>query len=140
MKKDSKNTQIIGDLRGNKMMIRIVFILALLFTIGCGQNLRIMWNPSDQADTEGLTHYTIYKWEGDSVQWQNWVQTDMDSIGILPHVLNYGGPYEFRTFFAENKIIRAGLIAEDSLSRKSKMGLTRFYFSPTNLEEIWIEK
>ena len=117
-----------------------VFFFCLYFSIGCGQTLRIMWNPSDKADSEGLTHYAVYKWQGDSTQWQNWQESDMDSIGIVPHILNFSGPYEFTTYFSEDKIIRAGAVARDSLGRISPMALTRFYFFPTGLTEIWIEE
>jgi hypothetical protein len=99
-----------------------------------------MWDPSDNADNEGLTHYVVYKWEGDSTQWQNWTIADMDSIGILPHVLNFSGPYEFVTYFDETKIIKGGCLAEDSLGRRGNMGLSIFYFSPGDLKEVWIKK
>lgn len=99
-----------------------------------------MWNPSDKADNEGLTHYVVYKWEGYSAQWLNWQLSDMDSIGTLPHVLNFSGPYEFQTYFDETKIIRAGCLAEDSLGRRGEMGLSRFYFHPDELKEVWIGK
>ena len=122
-----------------KALIAVLFF-CLYFSIGCGQTLRIMWNPSDNADNEGLTNYTVYKWQGDSLAWNNSQESDMDSIGIVPHVLNYGGPYEFTTFFSEDKIIRAGLKVQDSLGRESGMTYTKFYFFPTGLTEAWIEK
>ncbi len=125
-----------------KMKSLVTFlILCGFFLCACNaQNLRIMWEPSDNADSEGLTYYTIYKWEGDSTQWLDWQITDMDSIGILPHVLNFSGPYEFQTFFDESKIICAGACVSDTLGRQSIMGLSRFYFYPSNLESIWIGK
>ena len=112
----------------------------MLTVCACSQNLKIMWAPSDSADYEGLTYYTVYKWEGDSTQWQNWQITDMDSIGILPHVLNFAEPYEFQTYFDEAKIICAGVCVKDSLGRQSIMALSRFYFYPSDLEAIWIGK
>ena len=118
-----------------------VFLFVIIFNLcACWQTLRIMWNPSDNADNEGLTHYTVYKWQGDSLAWQNWQESDMDSIGIVPHILNYGGAYEFTTYFAEDMIICGGLKVQDSLGRVSEMGLTKFYFFPTGLTEMWIEK
>jgi hypothetical protein len=123
------------------MKVLTIFSFVIIFNLcACGQNLRIMFDPPVNADNEGLTHYVIYKWEGDSIQWQSWQLSDMDSIGILPHVLNYAGPYEFQTYFDEDKIIRGGALGEDSLGRRGKTGLTRFYFHPGDLTEIWIEK
>lgn len=123
------------------MKVLFIFLSLTIFSLcACGQSLRIMFDPPVNADNEGLTRYIIYKWEGDSVQWQNWQLSDMDSIGILPHVLNFAGPYEFQTYFDETKIIRAGGVAEDSLGRQGGIGLSRFYFHPSDLSEIWIEK
>ena len=122
-------------------LLTVFLIVCGLFLCACNaQDLTILWNPADNADNEGLTYYTIYKWEGDSTQWQNWQITDMDSIGILPHVLNFSGPYEFQTYFDESKIICAGACVKDTLGRQSIIGLTRFYFHPTSLKLIWIEK
>ena len=122
------------------MIIRIIFILVLLVTLGCSQNLKIMWNPADDADITGVTHYEVYKWEGDSTAQYLWDEIQMVSIGTLPHIQNFSGPYEFQTFFAEDKWIRGGCIAVDSLGRVSPMGLSRFYGFPGNLEEVWIGK
>ena len=123
--------------------MKLLATLLILFGFclcACSQNLTIGWTPSDNADTEGLTYYTIYKWEGDSTQWLNWQITDMDSIGILPHVLNFAGPYEFDTYFDPTKIICAGACVRDGLGRQSIMALSRFYFNPSDLKGIWIEK
>lgn len=128
-------------IEGDKMKAFTIFLFICLFSLcACSQNLRIMWNPNDTADSQGLKHYVVYKWEGDSTQWLNWKIADMDSIGILPHVLNFSGPYEFQTYFDETKIICAGGLAEDSLGRRGKMRLSRFYFHPGDLEEVWIDK
>jgi hypothetical protein len=122
------------------MLVKIILITLLLVMVGCTQDLRIMWDPLPEYDEQGVSHYVIFKWEGDSIAQYTWTVDQMDSIGTLPHVQNYSGPYEFRTFFAEDKWIRGGAIAVDSLSRVSAMGLTKFYGFPGNLEEIWIEK
>lgn len=123
------------------MKVLFIFLFLTVFSLcACGQSLRIMWGPPVDADNQGLVYYIVYKWEGDSTQWQNWQLADMDSIGILPHVLNFAGPYEFQTYFDETKIIRAAATAEDNLGRRGKRGLTKFYFHPGDLSEIWIEK
>jgi len=138
LKLTGKNMETI---EGDKMKAFTIFLFICLFSLcACSQNLRIMWNPNDTADSQGLKHYVVYKWEGDSTQWLNWKIADMDSIGILPHVLNFSGPYEFQTYFDETKIICAGGLAEDSLGRRGKMRLSRFYFHPGDLEEVWIDK
>ena len=127
--------------RGIGEKMKKTFLFILFFSLcACGQTLRIVWEPSDNADTQGLTYYTIYKWEGDSVAWQNWQPSDMDSIGTLPHVLNFAGPYEFTTYFQEDLIIRASGEANDSLGRKSGMKYSRFYFHPENLKAVRLEK
>ena len=141
IKKDTKDSLIIGDTRdikGEKMKV-ILLTLVLIACASC-QNLKIGWMPADSADVEGLTYYTVYKWEGDSTAWQNWQITDMDSIGTLPHVLNFAGPYEFQTYFDKSLIICAGACVRDGLGRQSIMALSRFYFYPSNLEAIWIGK
>ena len=122
------------------MKIKVILLMVMLTVCACSQNLTIMWMPADSADVEGLTYYTVYKWEGDSTQWQNWQITDMDSIGTLPHVLNFAGPYEFQTYFDKTKIICAGACVRDTLGRQSIMVLSRFYFHPSDLKAIWIGK
>ena len=126
---------------GAKMKRTILFIF--LFSVyACSQTLDIAWLPSDNADNEGLTFYTIYKWEGDSAAWLNWQDSDMDSlnIGTTPHVLNFGGAYTFTTYFQEDLIIRAAVEVSDTLGRKSGLLFSRFYFHPSNLETVWIEE
>ena len=122
------------------IMKKTILFVLLLAAVGCGQNLRILWNPASNADNQGLTYYTVYKWEGDSSAWQNFNVNQMDSIGILPHVLNFDGPYEFQTYFDDTAIIRAGCIANDTLGRKSPMAFSRFYFSPDAVKPVWIGK
>ena len=121
-------------------LIPVIILVGLLSLCACGQSLRIMWNPSDNADADGVEYYTVYKWEGDSTQWQNWQLSQMDSIGILPHVMNFDGPYEFRTYFNETLIIQGGVRAVDSLGRTSEIALSRFYFHPSEVDAIWVGK
>ena len=122
--------------------MKIISTIPLVFTFGlvaCSQNLRVMWDPHATADDDGLTYYTVYKWEGDSSEVAMWDLSQMDSIGILPHVLNFVGPYEFQTYFSEDKIIRAGCVANDSLGRKSNMVLSKFYDRPGDMTKVWLE-
>ena len=121
-------------------MKKIITLLFAFVAISCGQTLNIVWYVSDAADNRGLEYYVVYKWQGDSTQWQDWQLSDMDSIGTLPHVMNYNGPYKFSTYFLEDKIIRGGVLAQDSLTRRTPMKLSRFYFYPAELTEVRIEK
>ena len=118
-------------------ILTIVLFIALFSLCACGQTLKIMWDPTANADNEGLKHYVIYKWEGDSTQWDNWQESDLDSIGIVPHVSNFSGPYEFTTYFAEDKIIQGGAAVEDSLGRRSGIRVSKFYFFPSGIVVMW---
>ena len=121
-------------------IIQLLLIIFIFSILSCAQNLKIIWDAADGADEQGVVRYIVYKWEGDSLEWQNWQLSDMDSIGTLPHTINYSGPYIFETYFEQNKIIRAGGIAQDSLNRKSDMALSKFYFYPSGPVVIRIEK
>ena len=121
-------------------IIQLILIIFILSILSCAQNLKIIWDAADTADRDSVQYYIVYKFEGDSLQWLVWQLSDMDSIGILPHTINYSGPYIFETYFQKNKIIRAGTIAVDALTRHSGMGLSKFYFPPDIPEEVRIEK
>ncbi len=122
-----------------KLITILLFVFVLSLT-ACSQNLRIMWEPHPTADSQDLTYYTVFVWEGDAIDTTAWDISQMDSIGTLPHVLNFAGPYEFLYFFAEDKIIIAGLSVKDSLSRQSDIVLSRFYDRPSEVTEVWIGK
>ena len=119
-------------------IIKIILILFIFAVLGCAQNLKIVFDAHPSADNTGVEKYIIYKFEGDSIN--GWSVQDMDSIGTLPHVINYSGPYEFETYFTKDKILRAGAIAEDSLKRQSAMGLSKFYYPPDIPQTIRIEE
>lgn len=122
-------------------IIKTILILCAVIAIGCAQNLKIIWDAPEGADNVGgVEYYIVYKFEGDTTAWQNWTLADMDSIGTLPHTFNYSGPYIFETYFEQNTIIRAGGVAVDSLTRRSQMGLSKFYFPPNIPQTIRVEK
>jgi hypothetical protein len=111
-------------------IIQLILIIFILSILACAQNLKIMWDAADTADRDSVYLYIVYKFEGDSITWQNWQLSDMDSIGTILHMINYSGPYIFETYFQEGKIIRAGCIAIGRLKRRSDMALSEFYFYP----------
>jgi len=120
-------------------MKKIYLILFLFVSLSCAQNLKIMWQAAE-PDSQDLKYYTVYKFEGDSINVINWQISDMDSIGILSHVYFFYNWYQFETFFQKNKIIRGGVTVTDSLGRTSLMGLTKFYYPPDYPHIIKIEK
>ena len=115
----------------------IVLFVLMFVVVGCGQNLKVVWSPN--PIDERIEKYVVYKFEGDSVDWQNYSDLMLDSIGIVAHnpLIPQSGSYEFQFDFQETMIIRAGLIAIDSLTRRSDFGLSDFYFYPT--ENITVE-
>lgn len=116
----------------------LIVLLVLIFAImGCSQSLKIVWSPN--PIDERIEKYVIYSFQGDSVDWQNYNDLMLDSIGVVNHnsLIAQDSTYSFQFYFQENMIIRAGLIAIDSLTRQSDFGLSDFYFYPT--ENITVE-
>ena len=66
----------------------------------------------------------------------------LDSIGVVNHnpLIAQDSTYSFRFYFQENMIIRAGLVAVDSLTRSSGFGRSDFYFHPTENTTVEIVK
>ena len=122
-----------------KKLLLVIILISISVTACPGQNLRLIWDAHPSYDSLGVAQYILYKWQGDSSQWQAWQLSDMDSIGTLRHVQNVIS-YEFRTYFDPQKIIRGGVCAEDSLGRRSDIALSDFYFHPKEIEKIRISK
>ena len=126
----------------SKLTTMWIVLFVLGFTTACNaQLLKIVWNSSVNADFEHIEYYKVFVFEGDSIQWQNFIIANMDSVSIVGHIM--GDPlleYEYRHSFQLDAIIRAGLIAVDSLTRESDMVFSPFYFSPNYPENVRIEK
>jgi len=115
----------------------LIVLFVLVGLTACSQSLRISWHQNPTV--ENVEYYKLYVFEGDSAEWLSFSVADMDSIGITAHLSgmpeNYVRQYDYN--FNEQSIIRAGVIAVDSLTRQSDIGLSDFYFHPT--ENITVE-
>ena len=122
----------------SKLITMWIVLLVLIIAIaGCGQSLKIVWSPN--PINERIEKYVIYSFQGDSADWQNYNDLMLDSIGVANHnpLIAQDSTYSFQFYFQEDMIIRAGLVAIDSLTRLSGFGRSDFYFYPT--ENITVE-
>ena len=114
------------------IIVAICLIFVLFMCNSCAaQSLNIAWECGDNADQDSVAYYVLYAFQGDTVGWLSWTEADMDSIGRVTHL--YGETTHTYTkgyTFQEEKIIRAGVRAFDSLTRQSPMAKTRFYHWP----------
>ena len=124
-----------------KYLIVLIVLMVLMFAIvGCSQSLKIVWSPN--PIDERIEKYVVYSFQGDSVDWQNYNDLMLDSIGVVNHnpLIGQDSTYSFRFYFHEDMIIRAGLVAVDSLTRPSGFGRSDFYFHPTENITVEIKK
>lgn len=118
-----------------------IFLLLVIFSSCNAQSLKIKWTAAGTADQDSVQKYTVYVFQGDSLQWQNFKESDLDSVGTLLHINgDLNRVYVFPFVFTEQKIIRAAIKAEDKLTRRSGFAFTRFYFWPNYPKEVWIAK
>lgn len=116
-------------------MRKVILLLFLFSCVGCAQSLYIVWEPNPVY--ERIECYKVYVFE--KVDTTGWTIADMDSIAIVPHnpvAMEYSYNYNFQT----NMIIKAGLVAVDSLTRKSEMSFSPFYNRPTENMTVRIKK
>ncbi len=106
------------------MIFKILFLLVVFCSIGCAQNLAIVWEYPADADTAAI-YFDVYVWQADSADIDSFDVSQFDSIATVPYVLGQT-IYQYRYDFQEDKVIRAGLIARDAI-RNSGWEMTRFY-------------
>ena len=115
----------------------IITLLLIISTIGCSQNLKIKWTPNPANNRIEL--YEVYTWEGDSSQ----IVTFDDSLFVLRDSVAYklnATIYEYNYHFDENSVIRAAVIAVDSLTRRADFSRTEFYGLPAQPNVVLVKE
>ena len=114
------------------MTKNILIMFVLLTVIGCGQTLKIVWDANPVSDQ--ISHYEIYVCET-----QDTVGFVLDSLTIVHHnpLLTQ---YKYTYTFQDTMYIKVGIVAVDSLTRRSEMAVTRFYGFPSEVETVEIKQ
>ena len=117
---------------GQAMIYKLITIVVLLSAIGCTQTLKVVWEANPVEDN--ISHYTVYVCET-----QDSTVGSLDSVGVVGHnpMLD---TYQFVYTFQDTMYIQAGIIAVDSLTRRSEMATTRFYGFPEKIEQVEIKR